>query len=75
MEKRMSIWFDREGDFMEFGIDPNRKGFFRDLGNDVFERVDAKGNILGFAVFNFTKRSLVDQKIKLPVKLKMIPAR
>lgn len=75
MEKRMSVWFDKEGDFLEFCIDGKKKGFFRDLGNDIFERVDLKGNVLGFGIFNFIKRSLKEEKIKLPVKVKMITAK
>ena len=68
----MTVWFDKEGDFLEISINGKRKGFFKDLGNDVFERVDSKGNVIGFAIFNFSKRSLKENKIKLPVKLKMI---
>jgi hypothetical protein len=29
---------------------------FRDVGDDIFLRVDEKGNILGFAILNATKR-------------------
>lgn len=68
----MSIWFDKEGDFLEFSIDGKKKGFFKDLGNDMFERVDSRGNVLGFAIFNFLKRSLKEEKLRLPVKVKLI---
>jgi len=74
MAENMMIWFDKEGDYLEFSIDGKRKGYFKDLGNDIFERVDSKGNILGFAIFNFSKRSLKEKKLKLPVKLKLIPS-
>lgn len=73
MAERMTMWFDKEGDFLEFAI-AEEKGSFKDVGDDVFERVDEKGNIIGFAIFNFTKRSLKEEKIELPVKLKMVPA-
>ena len=48
--KKLKIWYDREGDYLEVIFD-QREGFFRETGNDqVMEKVDAKGNILGFSV-------------------------
>ena len=49
-EKKLKIWYDREGDYLEVIFD-QREGFFRETGNDqVMEKVDAKGNVLGFSV-------------------------
>lgn len=48
---RLSVWFDEEGDFLEITLD-HEEGFFNDLGNGVFERVDEEGNTIGFAVLN-----------------------
>jgi hypothetical protein len=43
----------------------SRKGSFRNIAPDVYERVDADGNILGFATFNFLKH---DRKtVELPL--------
>lgn len=68
---KMRLWLDEEADFLEISMS-RRKGFFRDVGDDVFERVDSKGNIIGFAIFNFRKRSkLRDEKITLPFRLKI----
>jgi len=33
------------------------KGFFRDIGDDIWERVDEKGEIMGLAILNFRKRA------------------
>ena len=67
----MKIWFDRKADFLEVAMS-NRKGFFKDIGDDVFERVDSKGNVIGFAIFNFTKRTKnKEEKVKLPFKIKI----
>ncbi len=47
---RVKIWYDVEGDFLEvlFG---QRPGYFRETANDqVIEKVDAPGNVLGFSV-------------------------
>ncbi len=38
MEK-MKIWFDEEGDLLEIGFG-KKKGYFRDVGNDIWERVE-----------------------------------
>ena len=47
---KLKIWYDREGDFLEVIFD-QREGFFRETDNDqVMEKVDSKGNILGFSV-------------------------
>ena len=49
-EKRLKIWYDREGDYLEVIFD-QRSGFFRETSNDqVMEKVDERGNVLGFAV-------------------------
>ena len=57
MDKKLNIWFDKEGDFLELTIGKPVKGFFRELGNDMLERVDAKtGKVIGFSILNFSKR-------------------
>ena len=45
-----------------------RKGFFRDVGDDVFVRVDDEENVIGFAIFNVTKRMEKVREVKLPIK-------
>jgi len=48
--KRLKIWYDREGDYLEVIFD-QRSGFFRETANDqVMEKVDERGNVLGFSV-------------------------
>lgn len=63
---KVKVWFDQEGDFLEvtfFG----RKGSFREIGPDLYARVDAKGRVIGFAVFNFLER---DRKtVEIPMEL------
>ena len=69
MEKKaLRLWFDPEGDLLEVGLSRPRKGFFKDVGNDVFVRVDEEGNVMGFAIFNFTKRMEKVREVKLPIK-------
>ena len=48
--KIVKLWYDPEGDYLEVIFD-QREGFFRETENDqVMEKVDAEGNILGFSV-------------------------
>ena len=57
MEKKLNIWFDKEGDFLELTIGKPVKGFFKEIGDDMLERVDAKtGKVIGFSILNFSKR-------------------
>ncbi len=71
----MNVWYDPEADYLEFTVGPRRKGFYKDAGDDLFQRVDPEGNILGFAIFNFRRRAeLKEGKVELPVRLKMAPA-
>jgi hypothetical protein len=43
------------------------KGYFREIGDDMYERVDEQGRLIGFAVFNFSKRDR--QEVEVPVEL------
>ena len=48
--KVVRIWYDPEGDFLEVIFD-RREEYFRETANDqVMEKVDAEGNVLGFSV-------------------------
>jgi len=64
----LRVWFDPEGDLLEVEVGKPRKGFFRDIGDDVFLRVDTKGNVLGFAILNATKRMKKIREVELPIK-------
>jgi uncharacterized protein YuzE len=49
-DKRVKIWFDPEGDYLEVMFD-QRPGYFRETENDqVMEKVDEQGNVLGFSI-------------------------
>ena len=50
VRKIVKLWYDPEGDYLEVIFD-QREGFFRETENDqVMEKVDVEGNILGFSV-------------------------
>ena len=49
-ERTLKIWYDAEGDYLEVIFD-QRPGYFRETASDqVMEKVDDHGNILGFSV-------------------------
>lgn len=49
-EKRMKLWYDPEGDYLEVIFD-QKPGYFRETSSDqVMEKVDEAGNVLGFSV-------------------------
>jgi hypothetical protein len=48
--RNVKIWYDAEGDYLEV-IFEQQEGYFRETSSDqVMEKVDAEGNILGFSV-------------------------
>jgi uncharacterized protein YuzE len=49
-DRKVKLWYDPEGDFLEVIFD-QKPGYFRETANDqVMEKVDAEGNVLGFSV-------------------------
>ena len=55
--KIVKVWYDPEGDFLEVIFD-KKAGYFRSTDNDqVMEKVDPKGRILGFSVMKVSQLS------------------
>ena len=49
-KKKVKVWYDAEGDYLEVLFDA-KPGYFRETASDqVMEKVDEAGNILGFSV-------------------------
>ena len=49
-DKVVKMWFDPEADFLEVTFE-QKPGYFRETENDqVMEKVDQDGNIIGFSV-------------------------
>lgn len=71
---KMKIWFDEEGDFLEIGLG-DKKGHFRDIGNDIWERVEGD-MVKGVAILNFRKRTNGKKaEINLPLKITLEPTK
>jgi uncharacterized protein YuzE len=62
-ERRLKIWYDREGDFLEV-IFEDRPGYFRETASDqVMEKVDETGHVIGFSVLRVS--SLQSQPLEV----------
>jgi uncharacterized protein YuzE len=56
-KKVVKLWYDPEGDYLEV-IFEQKEGYFRETENDqVMEKVDQAGNVLGFSVLRVSKLS------------------
>jgi hypothetical protein len=50
--RHLKIWYDAEGDYLEV-IFEHKPGYFQATDNDqVMQKVDDDGNVLGFSVLN-----------------------
>ena len=50
MEKKVKIWYDKEGDYLEVLFE-RKAGYFKETENDaVMEKLDEEGNIIGFSI-------------------------
>jgi uncharacterized protein YuzE len=66
MAKRIRVWYDPEGDYLEVLFE-RKKGYFRETKNDaVMEKVDAEGNVIGFSIL---KVSALKEKRPMSVSL------
>ena len=54
-KKIIKLWYDPQGDYLEVLFE-KKEGYFRETKNDqVMEKVDKQGNILGFSVLKVSK--------------------
>lgn len=75
MKGNMNIYYDEEADFLEINLGKYTRGYFRDIGEGLSERVDEKtGKVTGIAIMSFRKRTqnLKDLKLSLPIKIEFL---
>jgi uncharacterized protein YuzE len=65
MAAMMHIWYDQEGDFLEITFG-DAKGYLQEITEDIYERVDEAGNVLGYAVLNVTRHER--QALAIPLE-------
>jgi uncharacterized protein YuzE len=64
-QKTVKMWFDPEGDFLEVIFD-QKPGYFRETENDqVMEKVDEQGNVLGFSVLRVSSLKKTPLEVSL----------
>jgi len=52
MDKDTTVWYDREGDYLEV-LFRQKEGYFRETENDaVMEKVDQEGHVIGVTILN-----------------------
>jgi len=57
MEKRLKMFFDKEGDVLDITIGDPREAISKEVGDDILIRVDPKtSEVLGITILNFEKR-------------------
>ena len=55
MDKDVTVWYDREGDYLEVLFE-KKEGYFRETDNDaVMEKVDQDGHVIGFSILNVSE--------------------
>ena len=70
MKQKIYVNYNQEGDLLEIRFGKPTISYMKDLGKDVFQRIDRKtGKIRGYTVLNFRKRSEKGLNIALPVKV------
>jgi uncharacterized protein YuzE len=63
--KTVKMWFDPEADFLEVTFE-QKPGFFRPTENDqVMEKVDEAGNVLGFSVLRVSSLKKTPLQVEL----------
>ena len=63
--RKLTIWYDREGDFLEVTFD-QKAGYFRETASDqVMEKVDTEGNLLGFSVLKVSAQRATPLEVAL----------
>ena len=70
MKKKMNIHYDPEGDYLEVRFGEPTPAYFKNVGDDIFVRMDRKTNeIRGYAIFNVKTRELKKQHKDIEVEL------
>ncbi len=72
MKENLYIYYDDEGDFLELNVGEYTKGYFRDVGEGVSERIDEKtGKVTGIAILGFKRRTEGQKEVKVPLPVKI----
>ncbi len=57
MADDVTIWYDREGDYLELVFE-KKEGYFRETNDDrIMEKVDADGNVVAISILGVSSDS------------------
>jgi len=57
MADDVTIWYDREGDYLELVFE-KKEGYFRETNDDrIMEKVDADGNVVAISILGVSSGS------------------
>jgi uncharacterized protein YuzE len=55
LARQIKVYYDKEGDYMEVLFDI-KEGYFKETENDeLMEKVDKDGNVIGFSILKFSR--------------------
>lgn len=70
--EEMMFFYDEDGDALDISIGKPKKATCEEIGNDIIVRKDEKGNVIGFTILNFEKRSEVEKGFNIPIGAKFV---
>ena len=53
--RKVNVWYDREGDFLEVVWEDAKGDFVDSADGQAYVKVDADGNVLGFQVLGLSR--------------------
>ena len=63
IKEKITIKYDDEGDFLEIYFEDIKEGYYKEIKDKCFERLDKETNkVVGYSIFSITKRK---QEIKM----------
>ncbi len=67
MKRKLNIYYDQEGDFLELFINKPTPSVGMEIMPDIFEHRDKKTNkVIGLSILNFTKHTKNFKEIIVP---------
>lgn len=65
MGEGIKVWYDKDGDYLEVLFE-QKAGYFKETENDaVMEKVDDKGNIIGFSILKVSSFELKSHAVQI----------
>ena len=72
-KNKIFLWYDEEGDYLELILKKSKDTYFNEIKKDCAEIIDKdSGRIVGYAVFNFSKRKNKFVDLQIPVNLEVL---